>query len=61
VLIFEALGVPMPRFGPRAGHHEPNSNKKAIQAHMKKFLTPTFAPICERSVGPTSRSTPAMI
>ena len=40
VLIFEALGVPMPRFGHVPVINEPNSNKKLSKRDMKKFLTP---------------------
>jgi glutamyl/glutaminyl-tRNA synthetase len=40
VLIFKALGAPMPRFGHVPVINEPNSNKKLSKRDMKKFLTP---------------------
>ena len=40
VLIFEALGAPMPKFGHVPVINEPNSNKKLSKRDMKKFLTP---------------------
>lgn len=40
VLVFAALGVPLPQFGHVPVINEPNSNKKLSKRDMKKFLTP---------------------
>jgi len=40
VLIFEALGYPLPKFGHVPVVNEPNSKKKLSKRDMKKFVTP---------------------
>jgi glutamyl-tRNA synthetase len=40
VLVYEGLGVPLPRFGHVPVVNEPNSKKKLSKRDMKKFVTP---------------------
>jgi len=50
VLIFEALGVPMPRFGHVPVINEPELEQEAIQARHEEVSHARHSrPICERS------------
>jgi nondiscriminating glutamyl-tRNA synthetase len=55
VLVFEALGAALPKFGHVPVINEPNSNKKLSKRDMKKFVTPEIRGKLKASGGELSR------